>query len=79
VLACKSVQTQHFDRGGSVTSQRSVERTSVNFDQEFDDGTAFLPEIPEGTRVRVKDRNHAEIPGTRYEWRDGAVVPSRSD
>lgn len=58
--------------GRVITFHFKYERSEIKLHPDFEAIGAFVPDIPDGTRVDVK-----EAPGIRYVWQNGKIVPDK--
>jgi hypothetical protein len=56
--------------GRVITSHFKYERSEIELHPDFKAIGAFVPDIPDGTKVHVK-----EAPGIRYVWKGGKITP----
>jgi len=57
--------------GGFSETKRHHRRMSVDLSPDFAKAGAFVPNIPNGTKIEMP-----EFPGITFEWQDGQVGPS---
>lgn len=62
--------TRRFPDGRSITDNRHHKRTHIDIAPDFEAIAAFVPDIPDGTRVWV-----TEFPLVRYIWQKGEILP----
>ena len=56
--------------GRVVTVHKHHKRTSIDLHPDFDAERAFIPDIPDGTKVYVEG-----VHGIQYIWQDGKLIP----
>jgi hypothetical protein len=56
--------------GRVITSHFKYERSEIELHPDFKAIGAFVPDIPDGTKVHVE-----EAPGIRYVWKGGKITP----
>jgi hypothetical protein len=59
-----------YQENRAITVKRHHKRTRIDFDPDFEAIGAFVPDIPDGTRVFL---DHAA--GISYTWQNGKLVP----
>lgn len=63
--------TTENSNGRKVVDRYEYKVSNVHLNPDFEAIGAFVPDIPDGTRVYVE-----EAPGVRYLWQDGKIVPA---
>lgn len=61
-----------YENGRVGTRKSHIKRTQINLNPDFKSIKAFIPDIPNGTRVTNMDLPNT---GAKYEWQDGRVIP----
>lgn len=66
--------TVKYEDGREITHKKNYKRTSINLNPNFEEISAFVPDIPNGTEVFLDD-----IRGIKYRWQDGKLVTDIDD
>ena len=63
--------TSRYEGGRTLTDSSEYERLEMDLSPDFDAAGAFVPDIPDGTKVRIEGEN----PVIPLKWRDGEPRP----